>query len=98
MIEPPVVRVEVCMVFASPPSSVASRLKDFPNYGSVTEIPIASMVIKPSEQTDPGGPTLRGVVRLGIADAVLGQAIQVGRLDLTSITSEIGIPHIVRKN
>ena len=98
MIEPPVVRVEVCMVFASPPSSVASRLKDFPNYGSVTEIPIASMVIKPSEQTDSGGPTLRGVVRLRVANAVLCQAIQVGRLDLTSITSEIGIPHIVRKN
>ena len=98
MIEPPVVRVEVCMVFASPPSSVASWLKDFSNYGSVTKIPIASMVIKPSEQTDSGSPALRGVVRLGKADAVLGQAIQVGRLDLTSITSEIGIPHIVRKN
>ena len=56
------------------------------------------MVIKPSEQTDSGGPTLRGVVRLRVANAVLCQAIQVGRLDLTSITSEIGIPHVVRKN
>jgi hypothetical protein len=95
MIESPVVWIERRMVLARPPGSVTGWLEDFTDKSRIPEVPIASMVINPGKQTDSRGPALRGVVSLGVTNSVLGQAIQIGRLDLSTIATQIRIPHVI---
>ena len=95
MIEASPVGVKARMVLAGPPSPVTGGLEDFPDEGAVAEVTVTSVMIQPRQETDPGRPALGGVVGLGIADSVPRQAIQVGRPDLSAVTSEIRVSHVV---
>ena len=72
MIKSTLVRIEVCMMFSSPKGMVPSGFEDFPNQGGVYEIPITSMMVKPGKQADSGSPALRGIICLGVANAISG--------------------------
>jgi len=47
------------------------------------------------EQCGPRGPASRRIVKLGITEPFIGQAVEVGSLDLSSIASQIGVAEIV---
>jgi hypothetical protein len=51
-----------------------------------------------SEQGGPGWPATGGIVELGEAEPVLGQAVKMRGLDFTAVAPEVGIPHVVRHN
>jgi hypothetical protein len=40
-------------------------------------------------------PTAGGVVELGEAQTVLGQTVEMGCLDFPTVTTKIGIPHVI---
>ena len=73
-------------------------VEDFSDQGGVAEIPIASMVIEPGKKTNTSGPALRRIVSLSVTNSVLGQAVQVGRLDLPAVATKIGIAHVIGHN
>ena len=49
-----------------------------------------------SKQSGPGRPAAGGVVKLGEAEPVPGQAVKMRGLYFTTVASEVGIPHVVR--
>ena len=56
------------------------------------------MLVHPGKQGSPGRATAGGVVELGEAQAVIGERIEVGRHDFSSVATHVGIPHVVRKD
>ena len=48
------------------------------------------------EQGGPGRPATGGIVKLGEAEPVPGQAVKMRGLYFTTVASEVGIPHVVR--
>ena len=56
------------------------------------------MVINSGKKTNPSGPALRTIVGLSVTNSILGQAVQIGRLDLSAVATKIGIAHVIGHN
>src|SRR5579872_2926369 len=50
------------------------------------------------EQSGPRGPATGRVVKLGESQAVFRQSIEIGRLDLPAVATQVGISQIVGQN
>ena len=97
MIETPFVRIKSRVVLPRPPSTVTCRPENLSNQCGFSKVPVAAMMIQPSKEADSSSPALRSVVGLGVPNPIFGQSIQTGCLDLPTITSKVGIPHVVRQ-
>ncbi len=57
----------------------------------VTRLP----AISAGEEADAGGVAFRGVVELGEAQAVGGEAVEVRGFDLSAVAADIGVTEVV---
>ena len=99
-------RKPVDMPFSRMIGSVAHRFQHVRQQpGPIRPIPTldARQTITPhllgviaSKQSGPGRPAAGGVVKLGEAEPVPGQAVKMRSLYFTTVASEVGITHVVR--
>jgi len=81
--------------FSNHSGLVACRLEKFGD----GHLPGAQTIaVNSAHQGGPGWPATGGVIELGKAQAVLGQFVQVGRVDFPAEASEVGKAHVVGEN
>ena len=74
---------------------VPRRPQDLPRHRGMLKVPPTTLMIKSRHQRNPRRPTLRRIVHLRVANPPLRQLIQMRRLNLRSITSQVRVPHII---
>ena len=83
------------MLLARPKRIVTSWTEHLPQRRGVFEILVRVLKIDPREQTRARGKALRRVIHLGKFHPVGGESVDVRRLDLTPVTAEVGIAHVI---
>ena len=99
------------MPLAGHVGAIACRLEGFRN-GDAVAIQISAVTIKaviahhvtdsclvrvePCEQRGAGGAATAGVVKLGEANPVLGESVEMGCLNFPAIASDVGPAHVIR--
>lgn len=56
------------------------------------------MRVEPRQQARACGTAASGVVKLGVTNAVVGKAIELGSLDFAAITSEVAESHVIAED
>ena len=79
--------------------AVANGPKNLPEGCSVLHMIVPNRVrVVAGEKFGPCGVALCGVVELGEAQTVLGELVEIGGLDLSSVTSDIRVAHVIHHN
>ena len=71
-------------------------IRPIPTLDARQAIPTHLLGIIAREQGGTGRPATGGIVKLGEAEPVPGQAVKMRGLYFTTVASEVGIPHVVR--
>lgn len=56
------------------------------------------MRVEPSQQARACGAAASGVIELGVTNAVVGEAIELGSLDFAAVTSEVAESHVIAED
>ena len=101
------------MPFAAHVTAIAAGAQHFGDGGAVAiqiaaitlvtaihhHVPHPGLVrIEPGQQRSPGGTTARGIVELGEANAVVGQRVDIGGLDLRTVTADVRKAEVIRED
>ena len=97
MIEAAFEGIELSMMFSGPPGVVSGRAKDLSSKSRILEIAITSLMVEPRHEADSGRPAFGRVIHLSVADPARCQLIEIGRLNFRSVTSEVGVTHVIDK-
>ena len=79
-------------------SAVPNGSENFSEGGPVLHFVVPNGIgVVAGEEFGPGGMALGGVVELGEAQTVLGELVEVGRLDFTSIAADVRVAHVIHQ-
>ena len=91
-------RIEFGVLLARPEGVVTSWLQHLSQSRGISKIRIRPLVITTCQQSSARGKTLRGVIHLGKLHPARGEPVDVRRVDLPAVATNIRISHVIRQD